>query len=331
MKIAVIGAGAVGSLVGGLLSAAGEEVTLVGRGEHVRRINESGLRLSGVGKERILHPKAATFLEERPDLLLMATKTQDLAEACREVAPLVSEETPVITMQNGVRCDEIAREFFRPQQIIGCVVFFSASYLEPGEVRWQVRGHLIIGDPFVPDPERLRRVREVLKKALPVRISRDIRASRWTKLIFNLNNALPAITGLPMQRIYFSPDTAAIPLRMMREGMEVAHRAGFGLDFSLPALAMRTMVRLPEAVPRRILGVLGRTPVGREPIFGSTWQSIRRGARTEVDYLNGEVVRLGRKMGLDTPYNERVVELVHEVERKGEFLSPEMLWPPQER
>ncbi|WP_273889087.1 ketopantoate reductase family protein [Rubrobacter naiadicus] len=331
MKIAVIGAGAVGSLVGGLLSAAGEEVTLVGRGEHVRRINESGLRLSGVGKERILHPKAATFLEERPDLLLMATKTQDLAEACREVAPLVSEETPVITMQNGVRCDEIAREFFRPQQIIGCVVFFSASYLEPGEVRWQVRGHLIIGDPFVPDPERLRRVREVLKKALPVRISRDIRASRWTKLIFNLNNALPAITGLPMQHIYFSPDTAAIPLRMMREGMEVAHRAGFGLDFSLPALAMRTMVRLPEAVPRRILGVLGRTPVGREPIFGSTWQSIRRGARTEVDYLNGEVVRLGRKMGLDTPYNERVVELVHEVERKGEFLSPEMLWPPQER
>lgn len=314
-----------------MLSAAGEEVTLVGRGEHVRRINESGLRLSGVGKERILHPKAATFLEERPDLLLMATKTQDLAEACREVAPLVSEETPVITMQNGVRCDEIAREFFRPQQIIGCVVFFSASYLEPGEVRWQVRGHLIIGDPFVPDPERLRRVREVLKKALPVRISRDIRASRWTKLIFNLNNALPAITGLPMQRIYFFPDTAAIPLRMMREGMEVAHRAGFGLDFSLPALAMRTMVRLPEAVPRRILGVLGRTPVGREPIFGSTWQSIRRGARTEVDYLNGEVVRLGRKMGLDTPYNERVVELVHEVERKGEFLSPEMLWPPQER
>ena len=320
-----------GSLVGGLLSAAGEEVTLVGRGEHVRRINESGLRLSGVGKDRILHPKAATSLEERPDLLLMATKTQDLAEACREVAPLVSEETPVITMQNGVRCDEIARDFFRPQQIIGCVVFFSASYLEPGEVRWQVRGHLIIGDPFVPDPERLRRVREVLKKALPVRISRDIRASRWTKLIFNLNNALPAITGLPMQHIYFSPDTAAIPLRMMREGMEVAHRAGFELDFSLPALAMRTMVRLPEAVPRRILGVLGRTPVGREPIFGSTWQSIRRGARTEVDYLNGEVVRLGRKMGLDTPYNERVVELVHEVERKGEFLSPEMLWPPQER
>ncbi|WP_273845661.1 ketopantoate reductase family protein [Rubrobacter calidifluminis] len=331
MKVAVVGAGAVGSLVGGLLWEAGEDVTLVGRGEHVRRINERGLHVSGAGGRRVLRPKAAHSLEESPDIVLLATKTQDLADACREVAPLVPEDAPVVTMQNGVRCDEIAREFFSPQQIVGCVVFFSASYLEPGEVRWQVRGRLIVGEPFAPGSGHLQETRELLSKALPVRISRDILASRWTKLIFNLNNALPAITGLPMQRIYFDPATSEIPLRVMREGIEVAYGAGFRLDLSPAALAMRAMVRLPEGIPGKVLGILGRTPVGREPIFGSTWQSIKRGSRTEVDYLNGEIVELGRKIGRKTPYNERVVELVHEVEKKGEFLSPEMLWPPQER
>jgi 2-dehydropantoate 2-reductase len=117
----------------------------------------------------------------------------------------------------------------------------------------------------------------------------------------------------------------------MREGIEVVYGAGLRLDRSPAALAMRAMVRLPEGVPGRVLRIIGQTPVGREPIFGSTWQSIRRGSRTEVDYLNGEIVELGRKIGRKTPYNERVVELVHEVEEKGEFLSPEMLWPKQRR
>lgn len=326
MKIAVVGAGAVGSLVGGLLADGGEDVTLIGRSAHVQAIQEHGLHLEGAVGERIIRVKAQEQLTESPELTIFATKTQDLAETCRSVAPLVGEG-PVITMQNGVRCDRIAREFFIPDQIVGCMVFCSATFLEPGRVSCQVRGWLTIGDPFVSQPSRLQKIKGILSKALPVHISRDIAATRWTKLITNLNNALPAVTGLPLQDIYFSKSTSQIPLRIMREGLETLSAARIRMDNSPQALAVRLATSLPESFPTAVLGALSHTRMGRQPMFGSTWQSIKRGSATEIDYLNGEIVDVGKKIGHDTPYNAHVVQLVQEVEKSGKFYPPEKLWP----
>lgn len=326
VKVAVIGAGAIGSLVGGLLAEQGEDVTLIGRRAHIQAIQRRGLRLGGVVGERVILLKAQETLTEKPDLAIFATKIQDLAEVCRGAAPII-EESPVVTMQNGVRCDEIARGFFVPEQIIGCVVFSMATFLEPGRIDCQVRGWLTIGDPFVSQASRLRDLKAALQKAFPVHVSRNITATRWTKLIGNLNNALPAITGQPLQEIYFSRATSRLPLRLMREGLEVLSRAGIHTDSSLQSIAMRLAARLPEPVPTALFRVLGRTRLGKIPMFGSTWQSVMRSSPTEVDYLNGEVVALGRKVGYPTPYNARMVQLVHEVEDSGEFYPMERLWP----
>lgn len=326
MKVAVVGAGAIGSLVGGLLAERGADVTLIGRALHVRAIRQWGLHLGGAVEDRTIRLKAKETLEERPDLAILAMKTQNLAEACRSVAPLVGE-SPVVTMQNGVRCDEIARRFFAPEQIVSCVVFSMATFLEPGRVDCQVRGWLTIGDPFVSRPSRLQDVRATLQKALPVHVSRNIGATRWTKLIGNLNNALPAVTGRSLQEIYFSRSTYGLPLRLMREGLETVTKAGMRTDRSPQALAMRVAARLPEPVPIALFRALARTRLGKISMFGSTWQSIVRGSPTEIDYLNGEIVALGREAGYPTPYNARVVQLVHEVERSGEFYPLEKLWP----
>lgn len=326
MKIAVVGAGAIGSLVGGLLAERGEDVTLIGRGEHIRTIQREGLRLDGVRGNRIVRVKAQEGLNERPDLVIFATKTQDLAEACRDVAPIIGE-SPVITMQNGVRCDEISRRFFAPEQIVGCVVFSMASFLEPGRVESQVRGWLTIGDPFVSDPSRLRKVQATLEKAIPVHISRDIAATRWTKLIGNLNNALPAITGLPLQEIYASKSASRLPLRLMREGMETLSAAGIRTDRSLYSAAMRLGAHLSEPSLVNLFRTLARTRLGKIPMLGSTWQSVVRGSATEIDYLNGEILALGNRVGRPTPYNAHMVQLVHEVEKSGEFRQLEELWP----
>ena len=276
--------------------------------------------------ERAVWPKAREDLIERPDLTIFAVKVQDLAGACRGAAPLVGEG-PVITMQNGVRCDGIAGHFFVPEQIIGCAVYSMATFLEPGRVDCQVRGWLTIGDPFVSKPSRLREIGATLRKALPVHVSRDIAATRWTKLIGNLNNALPAITGLPLQEIYFSEGTSRLPLRLMREGLETLSRAGIRMDNSPQAWAMRLSAQLPEPVPIALFRLLARTRLGRIPMFGSTWQSIMRSSPTEIDHLNGEIVALGASAGYPTPYNARMVRLVHEVEDSREFYPPEKLWP----
>lgn len=322
----MIGAGALGSLIGGLLAEGGEDVTLIGRAPHVQAIRHQGLRLGGVVGERIVRPKAQEALTEKPELTVFAAKTQDLAETCRDTAPLVGEG-PVIMMQNGVRCHDIARRFFAPEQIIGCVAYSMATFLEPGRVDCQVRGWLTIGDPFVPQPSRLRDIKATLQKALPVHVSRNIAATRWTKLVGNLNNALPAITGRPLQEIYFSQQTSRLPLRLMREGLETLSRADIRLDNSPQALAMRLSARLPEPVPITLFRLLARTRLGQIPMFGSTWQSIVRSSPTEIDYLNGEIVALGETVGHPTPYNARMVRLVHEVEESQEFYPPEKLWP----
>ena len=326
MKVAVVGAGAVGALLGGLLADAGEDVTLIGRPAHVRAIQSGGLRLGGVVGERVVRVKARESLAEEPDLTILTVKTQDLAEACRAVAPVVGHGI-VLTTQNGLRADDIAGRFFDPARIVGCVVFAMATFLEPGEVNCQVRGWLTIGDPFVSQPSRLELLKDTLQKALPVRISRDIAATRRTKLIGNLNNALPAVTGLPLQQIYFSPTTSRLPLRMMREGLDVFAKSGVSTDRSPQSLAMRGATRLPEAIPLSLFRLLGRTRLGGLPMFGSTWQSIKRGSSTEIDHLNGEIVTLGEQAGHPTPYNSRMVQLVHQVRETGEFYPPEKLWP----
>lgn len=325
MKVAVIGAGAVGSLIGGLLAERGEDVTLVGRRPHVEAIREGGLRLDGPGGGRAVRLQARERLAESPDLAIFAVKTQDLDEACREAAPLVGR-APVVTMQNGVRCDEIARRHFLPERIVGCVVFSMAHFTEPGRVGCHVRGWLTVGAPF-DDRSPVREVGAVLEKALPVRHSGDIAAARWTKLVGNLNNALPAATGLPLQEIYFSPATSRLPLRMMREGLDTISAAGIRPDRSPHSLGMRLAARLPEPVPLGAFRALARTRLGSLPMLGSTWQSLARGSPTEIDYLNGEIVRLGERLNHPTPYNERVVGLVHGVESSGQFYPPEKLWP----
>ncbi|QYJ16625.1 hypothetical protein Rxycam_02460 [Rubrobacter xylanophilus DSM 9941] len=328
VRVAVVGAGAVGSLVGGLLARAGEEVVLVGRRAHVEAIESRGLLLEGLGGGPLrVRVAARERLEERPEVLLLAVKSQDLERACREVAPL-AREAVVVTMQNGLRCDGIARHFFRPDQIVGCVVYSMATFLEPGRVECGVRGWLCIGDPFIPDRPRLARLRALLRQALPVRISRDIAATRRTKLVGNLNNALPAATGRPLQEIYFSPTTGRLPLRVMREGFETLEAAGLETDRSPQALALGLLSRrMPEGAALALLRAFSRTPPGRRPVLGSTYQSVVRGSPTEVDFLNGEIVALGQRAGVPTPYNAHLVRLVHEVERGGGFFPPEALWP----
>lgn len=326
MRVAVVGAGAVGSLVGGLLAHAGEEVVLIGRRAHVEAIRNRGLYIGGIGNGLRVRVEAEERLEKRPGLLLLAVKSQDLEKTCREVAPL-ARNAVVVTMQNGLRCDGIARRFFRPDQIVGCVVYCMATFLEPGRVDCGVRGWLSIGDPFVPDRTRLRRLRAFLSRALPVRISRDIAAARRTKLVGNLNNALPAATGLTLQEIYLSPAAGRVPLRVMREGLATLRAAGLETDRSPQAAALNLLSRMPEGAALALLRAATRTPFGRRPMLGSTYQSVIRGSPTEVDFLNGEIVALGQRVGVPTPYNARLVRLVHEVERGGGFFPPEALWP----
>ncbi len=354
-RVVIIGAGAIGGMLAARLAERGVRVALVGREVQVEAIRREGLRLREPAGFVRRFPLPATvsaaeaLAGERPGLVALAVKTQDLAQACRELAPHLAglPGVPVVTLQNGVQADELAGAALGQERIVGAVVMCAASALEPGQVEVQFPGWLVVGEPFGPVRRRTRQVAEVLGTAVPAYVTENLTGVRWSKLISNLNNGLCAATGLLMGELLEDPAGRALPVRVMKEGYVVARAAGVRLDHGLYGLGRRALGQgrrtaaiavlqsvmtlvlawLPERAATAVLVAAGRTGLGRLPVRGSTWQSLVRGRPSEIDFLNGEIVRRGEALGLPVPYNRRVVEVVHQVERTRRFVPVAALWP----
>ena len=321
-RIAVIGAGAIGCTIGALLSRAGQDVTLIGRQEQVAAIRKHGLHIDGALGRFTVQVPVAEKLDFHPDLVLLAVKTQDVVTAVQVSLPLLTD-TPLVTLQNGLRSDDLVAGVLPHHQIVSAVVSIIATYLTPGTVTIISPGSLVIGHPFAATEPLLPMVAEILNHAIPTQISANIRGAHWLKLLVNVNNALPAITNRTVQEVYADPYLSQLMIRLLREGLAVVQRAGIKLE-SLPDVSValiRLLGRLPVKLAARLTAAKVRRTVSTLPVLGSTLQSLRRHRSTEIDYLNGEIVRLGTEVGVPTPLNAMVVEMVHRVEKQGRFLG----------
>ena len=328
MKIAVIGAGAIGSVIGGLLSRAGEDVTLICRKPHVDAINQNGLILDAECGRTVIQVKAAENLDFKPNLALLTVKAQDVVTSVSKAQTYLSG-IQVVTMQNGVQSDDQVAGLLGKENIISSVVTFNGQFLEPGKALYSVpfsKIALLIGEPFGTKGNRLQSLLALFNKALPTDISEDIRAAHWTKLIWNLQTAVPAITGLSYQDSYQYPEIRELTIYLLKEGLKVIKAAGIKTAVvpGFPMEPIETMARESLPMASSLLKKIAES-LGKVPVLGSTLQSIKRGKSTEVDYLNGEIVNLGKKMGIPTPVNSLIVRLVHQVETTGKFLTMDEL------
>ncbi len=324
MRIAVLGAGAIGSVVGALLARDGHEVTLVGRHDHVEAIRRDGLLVDGMLGSFKASVAAVEALNARPDLVLLAVKTQDVAAAVRANLAFL-DGVPLVTMQNGVRSDALVAELLPRESLLSCVVIVTATFLVPGHVTLVERGSLVLGRPWEPRDAEVEHVAAVLNAAIPTTTSDNLVGAHWLKLLMNLNNAVPALTNLSLREATSDVTLRRLSVGLMWEGMRVVTRKDILLE-DLPGVRAKTvrwMTRLPVSWAARIFASRASRIGGEEPVLGSTLQSLRRGRPTEIDYLNGEVVSAGRATGVPTPLNETVVRLVHGVEADGRFLTPE--------
>lgn len=350
-RIAIVGAGAIGCFLAARLAARGFPVVLVGRQAQVDFIRAHGLTVTEAdGSTHVAHLHAVTTLAERPDLILLAVKSQDVRAACQEVLPL-AQGVPVVALQNGVQADALAADVLGQPWVLGGVVVCAVNYTEAGHIDVLFPGWLTVGEPFHPLGKRARWVARVLGAAVPTLLTRHMGRARWSKLVFNLNNGLSAATGLTLPEIGRDRTGRRISLALMREGLQVARASGVKLEYGFGALrpsvvlanprtalfvALQAtmnfaLLHLPEAVAEGALRAAGRSALGKVALRGSTWQSIARGRPTEVDFLNGEVVRRGTAVGVPTPYNARVVEVIAEVERTHAFAPLASLLPEDER
>jgi len=321
-RIAVIVAGAVGSALGALLHRAGENAVLIARPAHIAAIRQHGLRVDGDTGNFIAPVEAAETLNFRPDLALLTVKTQDVIAAVKANQAFLMD-VPVVTFQNGIRSDELVAGILPREQILSAVVLMHVTYSLPGKVIVVYRGKLILGRPYGLRDSKLEEVAHILNQIVPTRVTDNIQGAHWLKLIVNLNNALPAITNLTMSQVYADKTLRNLAVGLMREGLRVIDRGNIRLESLLEvSIGLTKLINwMPSGIAGRIAAAKVRRLTTVWPLWGSTLQSIQRGRPTEIDYLNGEIMELGKRYGEDTPLNTKIVELVHQVERTGQFLS----------
>ncbi|HWH97481.1 MAG TPA: 2-dehydropantoate 2-reductase [Pseudolysinimonas sp.] len=322
MRVAVIGAGAVGGLLAALLDRAGHDVAVTARGEHLAAIRANGIVLDGGYGSHVARVAANETLPQRPDLAILATKAQDAAAALAANAANL-EGVPLLVMQNGLGGIRVAGEALPSSPLVGGLALFATSYLSPGHITVTAALPLVIGGAPGTSKAVVDRFAELLRPALPIEVVEALEGAQWTKLLINHVNALPAITGLSVQDTVADPRLLRVLAASLRETVGIANRIGirFASLQGIPGWILPWLGRGPLALaawlPRRLARRMGDVP---NP--ASTLQSIRRGQLTEIDFLNGAVVRVAREHGREAPINAALVELVHEVERTGAFLTP---------
>ncbi|MDO8675192.1 MAG: 2-dehydropantoate 2-reductase [Candidatus Omnitrophota bacterium] len=323
MTIAVIGAGAIGCVVAGYLTKAGQDVLLVGRPDQVKAIKANGLTIKGVRGSENIRVRTALRLDKPYDLVIFTVKTQDLEKAFEQNSEYLGTGL-VLTSQNGVQADHLLSNHLDRGRQMSSIVMFGATYVKPGEVTFNFEGDWIIGRPLAPLDPAAHKAGEVLGKAFKVVMSPDIMGMKYLKLFVNFNNCIPALVGKSMQETFADLDLCRLSILLLKEGLDIVRQAKIEM-VSMPDFPKERILGLANMPLEQSAGIINKTLTGlsKEPLYGSILQSILRGKTSEIEFINGEAVRLAKGLHGHAPLNERVVDMVHEVERTGKFFSVE--------
>jgi 2-dehydropantoate 2-reductase len=305
-RVAVVGAGAVGGYFGGMLARAGADVTLIGRRAHVDVWKRDGLFVDSVNFQERIRVGASTEVAAAADadLVLFSVKSLDTVETARELARHVRSDASIVSLQNGVDNVEHIRTAAGLDPI-AAVVYVASSMPAPGRIKHAGRGDLLIGDlpgrAGSPREAAIAGVSSLFEAAgVPCRVSPDIQADLWTKLITNVGlNGISAVVHATYGDVVAMPESRETIRALVNECVAVARAGGV----SLPENDFAAMVlQFAERVG---------------PVFSSTAQDLERHKPTEIDALNGFVVRRGAELGVPTPVNQSIVALVKLLEPRS--------------
>ncbi|MEA3195003.1 MAG: 2-dehydropantoate 2-reductase [Betaproteobacteria bacterium] len=303
MKIAIVGTGAMGSVYAGLLASAGHEVWAIDRWrEHVEAMQRKGLRLEGASGDRTVKVNATTDAKEAGpcDLVILATKAMQVAEAAASIQSLLKSDTPVLSIQNGLGGPETAASVLgRERVMVGVVGGFGASMKGPGHAHHNGMELVRLGEFGGPITPRLKKVEEAWKSAgFRVKVFDDIDQLIWEKLLCNCAYSGPCgIAGLTVGEVMNDPDLSKISGDCATEGFLVSQKKGIKLGFSDPVAYIRDFgAKIPHARPSVLLDLMAKR-------------------KTEIDVINGSIPRVAGQLGMSAPVNAAVTALVKAKER----------------
>jgi 2-dehydropantoate 2-reductase len=303
MKTVIMGAGAMGSLFGGLLTLSGEDIWLVDIWkENIDAMRSNGLKVEDRGKVQIIPVKATTDVASvgKADLILFFVKTYQTEKAVSDVLVLQKENTVFLTLQNGLGNEEaICKQVDRRKVILG-VTGQGATFLGPGHIRHAGWGKTYVGELDEKITDRVTQIAQVFRKAgIETEVSSHIHDLVWEKLLVNVGiNALAALTGLKNGQLLDYPETVRLMEALVSEAVEVTRRKEIQID---------------ENPMNRVKVVIEATRENR----CSMGQDLDYKRRTEIDAINGAVVREAERLGISVPYNQMITDLIKVVEKRS--------------
>lgn len=295
MNIAVLGAGAVGCYYGGMLARAGHTVVLIGRPQHVAAVCRDGLFLETQSFQEHVPLQASTDASaiQGAKLVLCCVKSTDSESAATAMAPYLAPDALVLSLQNGVNNADRLQALLR-REVVPTVVYVASEMAGPGHVKHHGRGELVIG----PSAQSQELAQLFAAAGIPVNISDNVTGALWAKLILNcVYNALSAITQLPYARLVQGEGVEAVMRDVVQECLAVAQAKGV----NVPSDLWQAVQHIARTMPTQL---------------SSTAQDLARHKRSEIDHLNGHVVRQGEALGIPTPANRVLHAIVKLLESR---------------
>ncbi|GER20584.1 2-dehydropantoate 2-reductase [Variovorax boronicumulans] len=291
-----MGAGAVGCYYGAMLARAGHEVVLIGRPSHVEAVRANGLRLETKAFDEQVRLEASTEAGavQGADLVLFCVKSTDTESAAAQIQPHLAPGALVLTLQNGVDNDARVRAALPSHDVAAAVVYVATEMAGPGHVKHHGRGELVIAPSRRSDEV----AQALIAAGVPTQISDNVRGALWAKLVLNCAyNALSAVSQQPYGELVQGTGVTDVIRDVVAECLAVAKAEG---------------VVIPGDVDAAVRGIAQSMPSQ----YSSTAQDLARGKRSEIDHLNGLVVRRGEALGVPTPANRVLFVMVKLLEGK---------------
>lgn len=337
MKIVIIGAGAVGSMIAAPLSKFNYNIQLVCKHREILdAIENNGLRIEGLKDNLISYPNTVIDISQiidKPDIIFLAMKANDVREVVQNIVPVLKDDTAVVSLQSGI-CEDIVSKIVQPQRTVGCVVSWGATVVGQGRIEVTSDGEFIIGELDGEVTHRLLIIKSILEKIFPVKISTNIYGSLYSRLILSsCISTLGAISGLCLGDLLNLQIARTLFLHILTEAVQVATSAQIKLEkiagkIDLYQFALKhkeltsyfSFSLLKKHLQIQLMGLKYRK------LKSPSLQSIERGKPTEIDFLNGYIVQKAQQYSVPATINQRLVAMVKDIEAGKLKIDPENLY-----
>jgi len=323
MKICIIGAGAMGGLIAAYLKAKRRIITLIGEPDQIRAVRSNGLKVDGVRGTVYVEIDIKESMQEKADLVILAVKIQDIKNAIDKNRNFF-ENTTILTIQDGIKADKMVSLTLGEENIVSSIVMFGSSYLKPNLINHDFEGDWIIGKLSGENKDKIKDIAEEIAPAFKVTIADNINSMKWTQLIIVATHSIAALLGKNIQEAFINLDMAQLGVLLLKENLAVVNDAGIKL-VDLPGfdlIKLQQLVSIPAKEAAQTFSAMMRSS-SKQVKDMVILKNISMDYLSEMDHINGEIIRLSRFGRVGAQLNTKVVNLANKVKKTNTFLNYE--------